>query len=94
MVCRAEHSKRELVRIVRLPTGVGTEDASVNGTDSILHVRVDPTGKAAGRGAYLCKTVACWENAALVQKLNAALKTTLTAGDLAALRAFRATLGD
>lgn len=94
VVCRAEHSKRELVRIVRLPAGAGDEEASVKRADSDPHVQVDLTGKVAGRGAYLCKTGACWDNAAVTQKLSAALKTPLTAEDLAVLRAFRATLDD
>jgi len=71
IVCRSERRKRELVRIVRTPAGT---------------VQVDPTGKVAGRGAYLCKARSCWEGPALAQKLNAALKTTLTVEDLAALR--------
>jgi len=94
VVCRSEHSKRELVRIVRLPESVGIEEAPVNRTERNPHVQVDPTGKLAGRGAYLCKASACWDNAALMQKLSVALKTTLTAEDQAVLRAFRATLGD
>ncbi len=77
MVCRSERGKRELIRIVRTPAG---------------EVRVDPTGKVAGRGAYLCKARPCWHGAALAHKLNAALKTTLTPEDLAALRTFAETL--
>lgn len=77
MVCRSERGKRELLRIVRTPEGA---------------VRVDPTGKVAGRGAYLCKARSCWQGPALAHKLNAALKTTMTEEDLAALRAYAATL--
>ncbi len=50
VVCRSERGKRELVRIVRTPDGA---------------VRVDPTGKVAGRGAYLCKARPCWQGPAL-----------------------------
>jgi predicted RNA-binding protein YlxR (DUF448 family) len=77
VVCRSERGKRELVRIVRAPAG---------------EVQVDLTGKVAGRGAYLCKARLCWENPALTQKLNAALKTTLTLEELAVLRDFIAKL--
>ena len=94
IICRAEHSKRELVRIVRLSAGAGDAETSANGTASNRHVQVDPTGKLAGRGAYLCRAGECWNNAALIQKLSAALKTPLTAEDIAILRAFRATLDD
>lgn len=94
VVCRSEHSKRELVRIVRLPEGADDEKEPVNRMGSNLHVQVDPTGKLAGRGAYLCRASACWDDAALRQKLSAALKTPLTADDMAVLRTFRATLDD
>ena len=77
IVCRQERGKRELVRIVRTPDG---------------RVQVDPTGKQAGRGAYLCRARACWEAALQGQRLGGALKTTLSAEALAALRAFAAAL--
>jgi len=31
--------------------------------DADGHVALDPTGKRAGRGAYLCHDPACWEQA-------------------------------
>jgi len=77
IACRQEAGKRVLVRVVRTPSG---------------SVQVDPTGKLAGRGAYICRTRACWGQALQGQRLSAALKTTLSAGDLAALQAFAATL--
>jgi len=77
IACRQPQGKRQLVRIVRTPTG---------------EVRVDPTGKQAGRGAYLCPTRGCWESALAGQRLQAALKTTLTPESLAALRAYAAGL--
>ena len=55
-------------------------------------VLVDPTGKLAGRGAYLCKARACWNAPGLTQHLNAALKTTMTPEDAAGLKAYAATL--
>ena len=142
VVCRSEHSKRELMRIVRLPAGASQSDGSLKGvvlnvnshedgplshgeasnkvtvhrTPHLIepehsaaqvptvpnpagmgpspHIQVDPTGKVSGRGAYLCKSGACWDNVALIQKLSAALKIPLTAEDLAVLRAFRATIDD
>lgn len=77
VVCRSERGKRELVRIVRTPAGT---------------VQVDLTGKVAGRGAYLCKAQPCWNVPGFAQRLNTALKTTLTAEDTAALKAYAATL--
>ena len=64
IVCRQERGKRELVRIVRTPDET---------------VRIDPTGKLAGRGAYLCRARPCWEQALQGHRLGAALKTTLSA---------------
>jgi hypothetical protein len=77
IACRQEAGKRELVRVVRTPSG---------------SVQVDPTGKLAGRGAYICRTRACWAQVLQGQRLSGALKTTLSAEDLAALQAFAATL--
>ena len=46
--CREEKDKRELIRIVRTPEG---------------KYHADPSGKAQGRGAYLCKSAECLEKA-------------------------------
>jgi predicted RNA-binding protein YlxR (DUF448 family) len=46
VACRQVRSKRDLVRVVRAPDG---------------KVYVDETGKANGRGVYLCRDRACWE---------------------------------
>lgn len=77
VVCRQTQGKRDLVRIVRTPEGA---------------VRLDPGGKAAGRGAYLCRARSCWDQALAGNRLGAALKTQLSAEDRAALAAFAATL--
>jgi hypothetical protein len=74
---QAKQPKRHLIRLVRTPAG---------------HVEVDPTGKRAGRGAYLCADPACWDLALTKGALARALHTTLTNEDLAALRAFAATV--
>lgn len=74
--CRQVRPKRDMIRVVRTP------DAGV---------QVDPTGKRAGRGAYVCPQAACWEAALTAGSLERALKTRLTALEEAALRAFSAT---
>ncbi len=71
VVCRRSFPKRELNRIVRTPEG---------------DVIYDPTGKAPGRGAYLCNDLACWEKAISGTYLNRALKTNLTPAQRAALQ--------
>jgi predicted RNA-binding protein YlxR (DUF448 family) len=68
--CRELLAKRSLIRIVRSPEGV----------------RVDPTGKAAGRGAYIHDRRSCWEEA-LRGSLARALKTELNTTEREALEA-------
>jgi hypothetical protein len=62
--------KRALIRVVRTPEGV----------------RVDPTGKASGRGAYLHDRRSCWE-AGLRGALARALRTELSDADRQHLQA-------
>ncbi len=69
--CREVLPKRSLVRIVRAAESV----------------EIDPTGKLAGRGAYLHDRRVCWERG-LKGALAVALKTELTAKDREALSAF------
>jgi predicted RNA-binding protein YlxR (DUF448 family) len=64
-----------LLRLVRRPEGV----------------QVDPTGKLAGRGAYLHNRRSCWEKG-LKGPLAHALKVNLAAADTQFLRKFMQTL--
>jgi predicted RNA-binding protein YlxR (DUF448 family) len=64
-----------MVRIVRTADGV----------------QIDPTGKLAGRGAYLHDRRECWERG-LKGALSHALKTSLTQDDRARLEEFMNTL--
>ena len=75
--CRQIDTKRALVRVVR--TGVG-------------RAMVDPTGKLAGRGAYLCTSRACWQRALDQKLLNRAPKMTVSEEDVALLRAYAESL--
>lgn len=77
VACRRVDNKRELIRIVR---------SKEHG------VQVDPTGKASGRGAYLCPVRDCWDKALKGSLLARALKTPITEEEMAALREFAATL--
>ena len=72
IACRETKDKRDLIRVVRTPAG-----------DLI----VDPTGKANGRGAYLCRQASCWEKGLQKQRLAQALKITPTIDELAELQA-------
>ncbi|HEY5436233.1 MAG TPA: YlxR family protein [Candidatus Limnocylindrales bacterium] len=69
VACRTTHPKRELVRVVRAPDG---------------SVAVDATGRAPGRGAYLCRDASCWDTAGRKKAIEHALKVALPA-DLAAI---------
>ncbi|MEZ0394833.1 MAG: YlxR family protein [Anaerolineales bacterium] len=73
--CRSVLPKRSLIRLVRRPEGV----------------QIDPTGKLAGRGAYLHDRRACWERG-LRGSLAHALKIDLTPADLERLQQFMLTL--
>ena len=75
VACREVLAKRSLIRIVRRPEGI----------------QVDPTGKLAGRGAYLHDRRSCWERG-LKGALSHALKIELTAQDRELLSSFMATL--
>ena len=67
--------KRSLIRIVRSPEGI----------------QIDPTGKMAGRGAYLHDRRSCWERG-LKGSLANALKTELSDEDRERLFSFMASL--
>ncbi len=82
VACRATRPKRELVRIVRLPSPEAESRVVV----------VDETGKRNGRGAYLCRQRDCWETALARQQLERALKYKLTPEDKAQLREYAAAL--
>ncbi len=58
-----------------------------------MGVQIDPTGKMAGRGAYLHNLRSCWERG-LKGTLASALKTELTIEEREQLVAFSASLPD
>ena len=62
--CQTFQDKKAMVRIVRTPTG---------------EVVVDPTGKAPGRGGYVCKNAECIQQARSGKGLERALKTAVPA---------------
>lgn len=57
--CRRRRPRGELVRLVRGPDGV---------------VAVDPRGRGAGRGAYLCAEAGCVERALKTGRLGHAFR--------------------
>ena len=77
--CRTVQPKRQLIRVVRLPEG---------------GVTIDRTGKQSGRGAYLCRSRKCWEDALGRGRLEYALKVRLTGEEKESLRAFAERLSE
>lgn len=77
VACGTTDAKRGFVRIVRAPAG---------------GVRPDPTGKAPGRGAYLCQSRDCWGLALKRKKLDHSLRVTLSAEDNAAISEYAETM--
>nr|WP_093792029.1 YlxR family protein [Sporomusa acidovorans] len=57
--CQEMKIKKELLRIVRTPEG---------------EIILDPTGKKAGRGAYMCRNEQCLAKAFKEKRLEKALK--------------------
>lgn len=69
--CREMQPKKELTRVVRTPEGI---------------VTIDRTGRANGRGAYLCNKAACLEKAIKSKALERALETKIDLETYEALR--------
>jgi uncharacterized protein len=77
VACRQVRPKREMVRIVRPPEGGLT---------------IDERGKAAGRGAYICRSRRCWVLGIQGGRLEHGLRTTLGEQERQMLQAYSASL--
>lgn len=62
VACRAQRQKRDFVRVVRAPDG---------------SVMIDYSGRAPGRGAYLCADGSCWSGAVKKKSIERALSVAL-----------------
>lgn len=60
--CRQMKPKRELVRVIRTPEG---------------EMKLDVTGKASGRGAYLCRSRACLQQSIKTRALSRAFEAAV-----------------
>ena len=58
--CRESRPKNELIRVVRTPEG---------------KICLDERGKMSGRGAYICRSRACFEKAVRSKALERSLNT-------------------
>ena len=63
VACRKVKDKRDMTRIVRLPEG---------------KVVIDPRGRLAGRGAYICSNPNCWQACLNSNRLDYILKIKIT----------------
>lgn len=61
--CNEMKDKFELIRVVKNQLG---------------EVKLDPTGKANGRGAYVCKNVTCLEKAQKSRRLEKTFKMAIS----------------
>ncbi len=60
--CNEQKSKKELIRVVRTPEG---------------NIILDKTGKANGRGVYLCPKADCLKKARKAKRLERNLEVTI-----------------
>ena len=63
IACQDREAKKQLIRIVKNKEG---------------QIFLDPSGKANGRGAYICKDVECLQKAIKSKALNRAFKTDVS----------------
>lgn len=61
--CMASFPKKELIRVVRSPEG---------------EVSLDFRGKKSGRGAYICKNLACFKKARKAKRLEHNLECAIS----------------
>lgn len=61
--CQVMKPKKELIRVVKTPEG---------------DIKVDLTGKASGRGAYICKNIECLEKAIKTKRFERAFETKIS----------------
>ncbi len=73
--CGEMKPKREMIRVVRAP-----DETDENGnTVKSGAVSLDITGKGAGRGAYVCQNIACFEKARKARRFERSLHCQIPA---------------
>jgi predicted RNA-binding protein YlxR (DUF448 family) len=61
--CQEMKPKKELIRVAK---------------DSEGNIKIDLTGKAPGRGAYICKSIECLEKAVKTKRFEKAFETKIS----------------
>jgi uncharacterized protein len=69
--CQEMKPKKELIRVVKNSEG---------------NIKIDLTGKAPGRGAYICKSVECLDKAIKSKRFEKAFETKISEEIFTALR--------
>jgi predicted RNA-binding protein YlxR (DUF448 family) len=67
--CGEMKPKRELIRVVKSPEKRGENGEVISGGE----ISLDLTGKASGRGAYVCKNSECFELARKARRFERSL---------------------
>ncbi|HCA04879.1 MAG TPA: DUF448 domain-containing protein [Ruminococcaceae bacterium] len=67
--CGEMKPKRELIRVVKAPEKLGENGEVISGGE----IKLDLTGKASGRGAYVCKNPECFELARKARRFERSL---------------------
>ena len=63
MGCNSQKNKKELIRIVKNKEGI---------------ISIDKTGKAQGRGAYICDNIECLDKVIKSKRLEKVLETKIS----------------
>ena len=71
--CGEMKPKRELIRVVKSPERRGENGELISGGEVML----DLTGKASGRGVYICKSAACAKKARKSKSFERALGVSI-----------------
>jgi predicted RNA-binding protein YlxR (DUF448 family) len=79
IACRDKKDKRDLIRLVCNESGI---------------IEIDKEKKKVGRGAYLCPVYGCWETALKGNRLQYALRTTISPDSRQFLMEFAKTLSE
>lgn len=67
--CGEMKEKRELIRVVKSPEKTDEDGNLVSGGE----ISLDLTGKKSGRGAYVCKSLECYQKARKARRFERSL---------------------
>ena len=74
--CGEMKEKRELIRVVKASDGTKHKETAKDENGEIIakgEISLDLTGRKAGRGAYVCRNLACFEKARKARRFERSL---------------------